>query len=142
MLKIYRTRNSQELSNHLVNLFRVAAADGKISKDEFELLFILSKKSGISDQDLAKITSENKQEQILIPDTIEERIQHLFDLVCMVIADHKIDHREVVLCQEIARQYGIPNAIVEQLIEKLVIAGEEEQISESFLEEIEALLAS
>jgi uncharacterized tellurite resistance protein B-like protein len=142
MLKIHRTRNSQELSSHLINLFRVAAADGKISKDEFELLFILSKKSGISDQDLAKITSENHQEPILIPDTIEERIQHLFDLVCMVVADHKIDHREVGLCQEIARQYGIPNAIVEQLIGKLVIAGETEVISESFLEEIEALLAS
>jgi len=140
MLRIYRTQNKEELKTHLTNLFRVAAADGKISKDEFELLFALGKKSGFSDQDLAKITAENQIQ--LIPEDLQEKIQHLFDLVCMMVADHKIDPREVLLCQEIALQYGISKSIAKQLIDKLILASEEENISDTFLDEIEDLLAN
>ncbi len=140
MFYIHRTNNTQELKSHLVNLFRVAGIDGKISRDEFELLFVQSRKLGFSDQDLAKITAHDQEEVLNIPDSLEERVQHLFDLVCMVVADHKIDHREILLCQKIAESYGIGQDKVEQLIGKLVIASSNPALSETFLADVEQLL--
>jgi uncharacterized tellurite resistance protein B-like protein len=139
MFVIHRS-SAEELKAHLVNLFLVAAADGRISRDEFELLFQLGRKLGFSDQELARITESHDHIEAHLPDTLEERVQHLYDLISMVLADHKIDPREVDLCQKIAVHYGIEPSIVTELVQMLIEASSQEKPSPRLLEDIEVLL--
>lgn len=124
MIALHRTLNKNELKSHLVNLFKVAAADGKISRDEFELLFQQSRKLGVSDHELAVITAEAAEHHVVVPPSLDERVQHLFDLITMVVADHKIDHREIEICSKIATSYGIHPELTDKLINILVDASE------------------
>ena len=140
MFVIHRSSNQEEIKAHLVNLFLVAGADGRISRDEFELLFQLGRKVGVTDQELARITAEHEQDSLLLPETLEERVQHLFELITMVVADHKVDAREVALCKRIATNYGIAADVVDQLVDKLVAAGDATTLDEKLMGELESLL--
>lgn len=141
MIALHRTISKDELKSHLVNLFRVAAADGKISRDEFELLFQQSRKLGVSDHELAVITAEAADHQVIVPPSLEERVQHLFDLITMVVADHKIDLREIEICGKIANSYGINPDVTDKLIAILVEASNQDiEGNQQVLGQIDALL--
>lgn len=140
MFVIHRSSSKEEIRAHLVNLFLVAGADGRISRDEFELLFQLGRKVGVTDQELARITADHDDTALLLPETVEERVQHLFELITMVVADHKIHIREVELCKRIALAYGIEREVVDQLVDKLVAAGDEDDLPADLLSELETLL--
>lgn len=99
------------------NLFLVAIADGKLAPEERELLVGLSMRMGLSIRDSAEIMRNVHHENFHIPDTEEQQMLHLSDIVKTMMIDKEIHEKEYALCLGYALKIGQTEDKLQEIIE-------------------------
>ena len=103
--------------NHLSNLIALAKADGHLHKDEEKMLYKLGAKYGLKDRQIASLISSEKKNELQIPDTHDQKMNQLYDLVIMVYADRVVEESEVEFCEDLMEQFGFKKEIVRWMID-------------------------
>lgn len=103
----------------LANLVVVMLSDGRIDDREIELLFEISQRMGVSPQELEELLREPPKE-IIVPTNATTRRDQLLQVINMMLADGRIDQREMAACEEIAAAYGFDRAIVGTIVQSLI----------------------
>lgn len=95
----------EKLKRHFFNLYCMAVSDTTFAPKERVLLYRIGQEKGISEDELnaAILNADLKKE---IPDTLERKVEFLYDLARMAWADGVIDEAEVSLLKKYVIAYG------------------------------------
>lgn len=126
---------SSQIRSHFLRLYQIAVTDGDFSPLEWKKLYHFAEERNISRDDLEKILLTTTGE-ISIPDTINERIEYLYDLTLMSLADGKIDEEESITLKKFARKFEFDEANIDEMIDFLVVCGKQNKSISSILNEI------
>ncbi|MGB5977007.1 MAG: hypothetical protein WBG62_06325, partial [Cyclobacteriaceae bacterium] len=98
------------------NLIALAKVDGHFHESEEALIYVLGKRYSLRDKQIREIIEESSPAEATIPIDRLDQLDQLRDLVNLMLADGRVDEREMVFCQEIASNYGFKNKVIEELI--------------------------
>ena len=110
----FKSRNR----DHFAAIVRVALADGVISEEEKAFIDRLAIHLEIEDEEKASILENSDQHPINPPTTKQGRLDRLYDLARMVLADHIADEAEKQLMKRMVVGLGFPTDQIESLIDK------------------------
>ncbi|EAY31705.1 tellurite resistance TerB family protein [Microscilla marina] len=111
------TLDKERAKKYFQNLFLVAIADGKLATEERELLVGVAIRMGLSIRDSATIMRNITQDEFHIPDTEEQQMLHLSDIVKVMMIDKEIHEKEYELCLGYAIKIGQSEAMLQEIIE-------------------------
>lgn len=104
--------------NHLRNLIALAKADGHLHTEEEKMLYKLGEKYGLKDRQIASLIRSEKKTDLHIPETHEQKMNQLYDLVTMVYADGVVEDSEVEFCEDLMDEFGFNKEIVKWMINR------------------------
>ncbi len=102
--------------NHLKNLISLAKADGNLHPDEEKMIYKIGDKYGLKDRQIASLLRSNKKTELHVPDSDDEKMDQLYDIVMMVYADGVVEESEIEFCEELVALFGYKSEIVSWLI--------------------------
>ena len=105
---------------HFASLASLAAADGEVNHKEKGLLDRFARKLGISNREYKKVMKKSNHYPITPSNSLEERLERLYDLFKLIYVDHHVDEEEMVLLKKYAIGLGFPVKKANHIIEKSV----------------------
>lgn len=126
---------SSEIKGHFLRLFQMAVTDDYFSPEEWKMLYRFAEERGISQQELDKIllTTTGKLD---IPESVETRIEYLYDLACMIWADGKVTEDERNTLIKYCRKFEFLDENIHELTEYLLNAAEKGKTKEDIFSEL------
>lgn len=121
MLSFLKSDPSQKNRSHLKNLVSMAMADGSIDQREWELLRDIARKLDLTEEDIQIARNNPDLINNVLPKKYREKVEQLYDLVCLMIADFQIDENELGFCRKMADKLNINPMIVDDLIDQVNI---------------------
>ncbi len=103
--------------DHFAAIVRIALADGVISEEEKAFIDRLAIHLEIEDEEKSSILENSNQHPINPPTTKQGRLERLYDLARMVLADHIADEAEKQLMKRMVVGLGFPTDQIESLID-------------------------
>ncbi|MDB4266616.1 TerB family tellurite resistance protein [Flavobacteriaceae bacterium] len=129
----FKTRNR----DHFAAIVRVALADGIISSEEEAFINRTAINLEIDENEVAEIKANINDYPINPPASEQRRLERLYDLTRMVVADHIADDSEKKLMHRLIIGLGFPsdkaNEIIEKSISEINKGSDEEDFIASFL---------
>ena len=120
LFKLFNSYDKKKRRSHFKNLFAVARADEVVCREEMDLVASLAEKFRMNTPEVMNILRNPDDGELVLPKTPLERMEHLYDLVAVMLADGRIDEREVFLCQSLAAKMGFREGITGQLIGEMM----------------------
>ena len=105
---------------HFASLASLAAADGEINTKEKGLLDRFARKLDITSKEYREVMKESNQYPITPSNSLEERLERLYDLFRLIYVDHIVDDEEMALLKKYAIGLGFPVKKANHIIEKSV----------------------
>lgn len=105
--------------SHLKNLYSVALADGKITNEEYDFLLNVANKLYINPSVLLNVINFPDDISFYIPSHDREKLDQIYDCVCMAIIDGEFNEREISICKLISVKLGIRPGVVDNIIENI-----------------------
>jgi len=112
-------RVNKSAFTHLVQISRV---DGKINKEELELLHKEGKKFGLTDPEIEKLIRTEKEHHYHTPYSLEEKFEHFYNLAEMISADEVVKEKEKKMIRRFAIEVGFDDSKIDGLID-IVLEG-------------------
>jgi uncharacterized tellurite resistance protein B-like protein len=87
-----------EVKGHFLRLYQMAMTDGNFSKAEWKMLYAFAEERGISRSELDQVFL-SPTDGSGIPESVETRVEYLYDLTRMIWADGEVtpDERETLI---------------------------------------------
>jgi uncharacterized tellurite resistance protein B-like protein len=126
--------------SHIRNLLEMARADGKVDDLENELLFMLAERYEVSPAIINRMSTNEYEVVLDLPDNEREKFDQFFDLVQMMMADNFMHEDEINLCYFFAVRYGYKKDRIENLVQEAVVTIREGGDSESAWDKVKLLL--
>ncbi|MDH5368294.1 MAG: TerB family tellurite resistance protein [Cyclobacteriaceae bacterium] len=101
---------------HVKNLLALANADGHLHDKEKALLFKIGEKYGLKERQVKSILDSKKGLELYIPESDDEKMDQLYDILLMVYADGIVDENEVNFCKDMVDKFGFKEALVDRLL--------------------------
>ena len=125
-----------EQRNHLIDLYRLALVDEDFDMREVFLLTELCKKYNVNLNEISiKLTST--EHEVLIPESIEERIKYLYELTQMAWADNIIQDCERDMLRNYALRYDFLEENVNRIVDYLIDSVRDGKTLESIYKELQ-----
>ena len=111
-----------ERFNLFKNLMVMAAADGHFAKEEIDFLSLRASRWGLDDQQFDEALAYASQDDadLLIPETREERLELMRNLLLMMAADGVLAPQEQTLFARAAAKMEIDPGELDRLIDELL----------------------
>ncbi len=110
---------TNELKGHFLRLYQIAFADDNFDKLELEMLYKFASDRGLTKEQLDGILL-NPSASVSIPESIETRVEYLYDLAIMIWADGKVDEDEYVALKKYCKKFGFLDENIEALADYLL----------------------
>ena len=120
LLNLFNRYDKKKRRSHFKNLFAVARADGDVDRSEMDLVIGLAERFHMSTEEVTKIIRNPEAVPLVTPKTPAERIEHLYDLVTVMMVDGQIDEKELFLCKSLAVKLGCGEESVDSLVRDLI----------------------
>ncbi len=114
-----KTEISNELKSHFLRLYQMAITDDNFSALELKMLYNFAEERGVPKEELDKILM-TADFQLVIPDTIEKRIEYLYDLARMIWADGTVNEDERNTLRKYCRKFEFLDENIEELTQFLL----------------------
>lgn len=98
------------------SMFVLAIADGDLSEREIDHLTVAAKGVGLTYNEVLRQVASKELWDFARPDSIRERYSLLFEMYLLMIADGEASPREVAYCKVMAKGYGFPMDIVDDMV--------------------------
>ncbi|MBC2838135.1 hypothetical protein [Robiginitalea sp. SC105] len=133
--QLFESYDKKVLRSHFKHLYAVARADGDVESEEVELLIRLAEKFHMPGSEVTAIIKNPESVTDKTPKSRRERIEHLYDLVTVMLVDDRIDERELVLCKSFASKLGVLDNDVDPMVRDLIEKAMRGEASEKAVEE-------
>lgn len=115
-----------------INLVQVSRVDGKINKDEMELLQKEGRKFGLTEPEIERLIHAEKSHHYHPPYSLEEKFEQLYNISEMILADDIVKEKEKKMLKRFAIEAGFEYSKIDGLID-LVLQGIEKNTGEEEL---------
>lgn len=133
-----------EFKSRIKDLVCVVLADGVIDKTEEKFLSMIGQRCGLSETELKEIIAEVGADPQAIrfvpPKDLPQKIEHLLDMVVMMMADGKIDKMEKTYCAALAVRLGFKPLIIDRMINDIITLINKRMPRKKIVTEIDAFL--
>tara|TARA_R100000935_G_scaffold29362_1_gene49666 strand:- start:22788 stop:23192 length:405 start_codon:yes stop_codon:yes gene_type:complete len=130
-----KTEINAQLKSHFLRLYQIALSDENFSHLEMQLLYKFAEERNVSSEELDKILTGSVGE-ITIPDSLEERMEYLYDFAVMIWADQEITEDELTTLKKYCRKFEFLDENVDALAEYLLQSAKENKSKTEFLNEL------
>ena len=103
---------------HFAAIVNLAAADGEINNLEEAQLKRFARKLGIGQEEYMKVLKKPNAFPIHPINSVEERLERLYDLFKIIYSDHQIDEEEEGLLRKYAIGLGFSEKVSEDIIKR------------------------
>ena len=114
------SNDRNKINSHFLNLFSLAISDNDVSAKELELLYIIGIENGVSKDEVDFLIDNPHKVKFIKPTTIDDTIEQLFDFSRMILADQKIDVREIVFFKSLTSHLDITEGGSEDILDILL----------------------
>ncbi|MCT4288327.1 hypothetical protein CMU71_03035 [Elizabethkingia anophelis] len=132
--------NTQILENlkvHFLRLYQMALSDDDFSLAELKMLYKIAEERGVPAESLDEILLSPVNTRNILPQTIEEKIAYLYDLVLMILSDGRIDINERIALEKYIRLFGFTEENISAIAEYLLEAVRNGKTKNDILHEIQ-----
>lgn len=126
---------SEEVKSHFLRLYQIALADDEFSPLEMKLLYQFASERNISKDQLDEILVAHSG-PITIPETLEKRIEYLYDFALMIWADGVVTDDEYNALKKYCRKFDFLEEKVIPLTDYLIDSAKKGISKESILQEL------
>ncbi len=123
---------TENLKAHFLRLYQMAICDDDFSALELKMLYRCAEERGIPSKNLDEILLNPINFKSSVPQTIEEKVDYLYDLTVMIWADGVVSPNEYSAMQKYVVMFGFleenVTAIVDYLIEAVRIGKNKSEI--------------
>ncbi|MFT6841911.1 MAG: DnaJ-domain-containing protein 1 [Psychroserpens sp.] len=126
---------SEEIKSHFLRLYQIALADEEFSPLEMRLLYKFANERNISKNQLDEILVAHSG-QVTIPETLEKRIEYLYDFALMIWADRVVTDDEYSALKKYCRKFDFVEEKIIPLTDYLISSAKERKSKESILLEL------
>jgi len=120
LLNLFNNYEKKKRRSHFKNLFAVARADGDVDRAEMDLVIGLAEKFHMSTDEVTKIIRDPDAVALVTAKTPKERMEHLYDLITVMMVDGKIDEKELFLCKSLGVKLGCGEENIDSLVRDLI----------------------
>ena len=121
--KLKNVVESNELKrkkSHIKNLYSVAMADGILANVEFDFLLSIANKMYINPSVVQNVIHYLDDISFYVPSHDREKLDQIYDCVCMAAIDGELNEREISMCKLISVKLGFRPLVVDQIIEHIL----------------------
>lgn len=101
---------------HLKNLVALAYIDGELHPNERSLLYTVGEKYGLKGWQIARIIENPASLTLDMPDDPGQRLDQIYDLVRMMLADNVLEKSEMALCEHVTINYGFKRELIKTIL--------------------------
>lgn len=105
---------------HFASIVNLAAVDGEINPEEEKVLRRLAIKLDIDDSEYKQTMKAPENFPVNPPNTIERRLERLYDALTIIFADHDMDTQEEFLLKRYAVALGFSSEDSETIIKRSI----------------------
>ncbi|MCT3760241.1 hypothetical protein HZQ19_15305 [Elizabethkingia anophelis] len=131
------TQISENLKVHFLRLYQMALSDDDFSLAELKMLYKIAEERGVPAESLDEILLSPVNTKNILPQTIEEKIAYLYDLVLMILSDGRIDINERIALEKYIRLFGFTEENISAIAEYLLEAVRNGKTKNDILHEIQ-----
>jgi len=113
------TNEIKRKKSHLKNLYSIALADGKIVNEEYDFLLSVANKLYINQSVLQNVIHFPEDISFFVPSHDREKLDQIYDCVCMALIDGDFNEREISICKLISVKLGFRPIIIDHIIENI-----------------------
>ncbi|WP_298499826.1 hypothetical protein [uncultured Algibacter sp.] len=110
---------STELKSHFLRLYQMAFSDDNFDVLEMQMLYKFANDRGFTKEQLDHILLNPSHESI-IPESLEEKIEYLYDLALMIWADEVVTEDERITLKKYCLKFGFVEENIEELSQFLL----------------------
>lgn len=131
MENINYSNERNKINSHFLNLFSLAISDSEVSAKELELLYSIGIENGVSKDKVDFLIDNPHKVKFVKPTSIDDNIEQLFDFCRMILADQKVDVREIMFFKSLASRLDISEDGAENILDILIdgLKADEEKSS-------------
>jgi len=111
---------TESLKAHFLRLYQMAICDDNFSSLELKALYKSAEQRGISQKNLDEILLNPINSKIVIPKSIEEKVDYLYDLTIMIWADGEVSPNERLSLEKYVLLFGFMEENVLQIMDYLI----------------------
>ena len=126
---------SEEIKSHFLRLYQIALSDEEFSPLEMKLLYQFASDRNISKNHLDEILVGHSG-PVKIPESLERRIEYLYDFALMIWADHIVTDDEYNALKKYCRKFEFLEDKIIPLTDYLIECAKEGKSKESLLFEL------
>jgi hypothetical protein len=112
----------ENLKAHFLRLYQMAICDDDFSPLELKMLYKTAEERGISAKNLDEILLNPISSKSLIPETIEEKVEYLYDLTVMIWADGVVTENEYSTLNKYVAMFGFMEENVKPIADYFIDA--------------------
>jgi uncharacterized tellurite resistance protein B-like protein len=125
-----------------INLVQVSKTDGKINKEEMELLHKEGKKFGLTDPEIDKLIHSERNHSYHPPYSLDEKFEHLHNIAEMILADDVLQEKEIRMIRRFAIEAGFRDDVIDKLLDLLLEGVRKGEDEEKLLNQFKKILRS
>lgn len=108
-----------ELKSHFLRLYQIAFSDDNFDVLEMQMLYKFAEERGFTPQQLNEVLL-NPSHNSTIPDSLEKRVEYLYDLAIMIWADNKVTEDEYITLKKYCRKFEFLEENITELADYLL----------------------
>lgn len=108
-----------ELKSHFLRLYQIAFSDDNFDALELQMLYKFAEERGLTRQQLNDVLL-NPSHDSTIPDSLEKRVEYLYDLAIMIWADKKVTEDEYTTLKKYCRKFEFLEENIGELADYLI----------------------
>ncbi|WP_278552000.1 hypothetical protein [Elizabethkingia bruuniana] len=128
---------SENLKAHFLRLYQMAICDDNFSKLELKMLYRFAEERGITAKNLDEILLNPVDTKNVLPQTLEDKIDYLYDLVLMIWADDHVDDNERSALEKYIKLFGFVEENVSAIANYLLEAVKSGKTKSDILYELQ-----
>lgn len=111
---------TENIKAHFLRLYQMAICDDNFSSLELKALYKSAEERGISSKKLDEILLNPVNSKVTIPESIEEKIDYLYDLTVMIWADGEVSANERSSLEKYILMFGFMEENVLQIVDYFI----------------------
>jgi hypothetical protein len=115
-----RTDISTELKSHFLRLYQMALTDDNFDVLELQMLYQFADNRGVPRSELDRLLLNPVTHSTVIPKELSVKIEYLYDLACMILADGIITDDERNTLKKYCKKFNFMDENIEDLSEYLL----------------------
>ena len=114
--KLYESGIQKRNLLHFAAIVNMALVDGNINEAEQKMLTVFAKKFNIREEQFNEVVNNISNYPFPCVSSIKERFEYIYELFCIIYADHEIDGPEMHLVHKYAISLGFTELVAKDLI--------------------------